>query len=128
MLLVDRVVDFKPGEWLKGYKNITINEDIFNGHFPQKPIFPGVLILEALAQASGLLGFKSTENLGNDLYLYAGVDKARFKQPVVPGDRMDMEVRFVKEKRGIWFFEGVASVDGKVACEAKFMCARRPSN
>ena len=125
MLLVDRVVDYEAGTWLKGYKNITFNEPVFTGHFPGKPIFPGVLILEALAQASGLLGFKTVGQLNNDLYLYAGVDKARFKRPVVPGDRMDLEVRLLKEKRGIWKFEGIASVDGKEACSAQFMCARR---
>ena len=124
-LLVDRVEDYVVGEWIKGYKNITFNEPVFTGHFPGKPIFPGVLILEALAQASGLLGFKTIGQESNDLYLYAGIDKARFKRPVVPGDRMDLEVRFLKEKRGIWKFAGVASVDGKEACSAEFMCARR---
>ena len=127
MLLIDRVVDFEAGKWLKGYKNITFNEDVFNGHFPDKRIFPGVMILEALAQASGVLGFKSVDNINNDLYLYAGIDKARFKRPIVPGDRMDMHVELVKEKRGIWVFKGVASVDGEEACTASFMCARRPA-
>lgn len=124
-LLVDRVEDYVVGEWIKGYKNITFNEPVFQGHFPGKPIFPGVLILEALAQASGLLGFKTIGQESNDLYLYAGIDKARFKMPVVPGDRMDLEVRFIKERRGIWKFEGIASVNGKEACTAEFMCARR---
>ena len=82
------------------------------------------MILEALAQVAGVLGFKTSGN-SDDLYLYAGVDKARFKIPVVPGDRMNMEVTLIKERRGIWKFHGIASVDGKVACEAEFMCAMR---
>lgn len=121
-LLLDRVVDYVPHESIRAYKNVTMNEDCFNGHFPGQPIFPGVLILEAMAQASGVLGFKSM-NSNDQLYLYAGIDKARFKQPVVPGDRLDIEVTVVKVKRNIWKFVGVASVDGKEACAAEFMCA-----
>ncbi|UAA39716.1 3-hydroxyacyl-ACP dehydratase FabZ [Paraneptunicella aestuarii] len=124
MLLVDRVTEVKLGESIKAYKNITFNEPCFTGHFPGKPIFPGVLILEALAQAAGILGFKTAGN-SDDLYLYAGIDKARFKRPVVPGDRLDFDVQFIKEKRGIWKFQGVASVDGNEACSAEFMCAMR---
>lgn len=123
-LLVDRVTDYTLYESIDAYKNITFNEPCFTGHFPGKPIFPGVLILEALAQVAGVLGFKSQGN-SDDLYLYAGIDKARFKMPVVPGDRLDMRVNLIKEKRGIWKFHGVASVDGKPACEAEFMCAMR---
>jgi 3-hydroxyacyl-[acyl-carrier-protein] dehydratase len=123
-LLVDRVTDYTLYESIDAYKNITFNEPCFTGHFPGKPIFPGVLILEALAQVAGVLGFKSQGN-SDDLYLYAGIDKARFKMPVVPGDRLDMRVNLIKEKRGIWKFHGVATVDGKVACEAEFMCAMR---
>ncbi len=121
-LLLDRVVDYVPNESIRAYKNVTMNEDCFNGHFPGQPIFPGVLILEAMAQASGVLGFKSMDS-NDQLYLYAGIDKARFKQPVVPGDRLDIEVTVVKVKRNIWKFVGVASVDGKEACAAEFMCA-----
>ncbi len=123
-LLIDRVTDYSLGESIKAYKNITINEPCFTGHFPGKPIFPGVLILEALAQVAGVLGFKTGGNT-DELYLYAGIDKARFKMPVVPGDRLDIDVVLVKEKRGIWKFRGVASVDGKEACVAEFMCAMR---
>ena len=123
-LLIDRVTDYSLGESIKAYKNITINEPCFTGHFPGKPIFPGVLILEALAQAAGVLGFKTAGN-NDELYLYAGIDNARFKLPVVPGDRLDFEVVLIKEKRGIWKFRGVASVDGKDACVAEFMCAMR---
>ena len=123
-LLVDRVTDMVLGESIEAYKNITFNEPCFTGHFPGKPIFPGVLILEALAQAAGVLGFKTVGN-SDDLYLYAGIDKARFKRPVVPGDRLDFSVKLIKEKRGIWKFSGVASVDGEEACSAEFMCAMR---
>ncbi|WP_425542563.1 3-hydroxyacyl-ACP dehydratase FabZ [Aliiglaciecola litoralis] len=124
MLLVDRVTECKLGESIKAYKNITINEPCFTGHFPGKPIFPGVLILEAMAQVAGVLGFKTAGN-SDELYLYAGIDNARFKMPVVPGDRLDFEISLIKEKRGIWKFRGVASVDGKDACVAEFMCAMR---
>lgn len=123
-LLVDRVTDYTLGESIKAYKNITFNEPCFTGHFPGQPIFPGVLILEAMAQAAGVLGFK-TIGKNDKLYLYAGVDNARFKRPVVPGDRMDIDVSLIKERRGVWKFKGVASVDGAEACSAEFMCAMR---
>lgn len=124
MLLVDRIVDYKVGEWIKGYKNITINEPQFPGHFPGKPIFPGVLILEAMAQTAGILGFKTGTD-PTSLYLYAGIDSARFKRPVFPGDRLDFDVKLLRVRSGIWKFEGVASVDGQEACTATFMCAMR---
>lgn len=124
MLLLDRVVDIELGKRIEAYKNITFNEPVFMGHFPGKPIFPGVMILEALAQAAGVLGFKTSGNT-DDLYLYAGIDKARFKRPVTPGDRLDLSVEFIKERRGIWKFQGVARVDGQEACTAEFMCAMR---
>lgn len=130
MLLVDRVIDYKVGETLHAIKNVTINEPIFTGHFPGKPVFPGVLILEAMAQATGLLGFKTIEaEKGevdpNELYLFAAIDKARFKKPVVPGDQIHFHVEFITEKRGIWKFRGQALVDGKLAASAEIMCARR---
>jgi 3-hydroxyacyl-[acyl-carrier-protein] dehydratase len=125
-LLIDRVTSYEEGKTLDGYKNITFNEPCFTGHFPGQPIFPGVLILEAMAQAAGVLGFKSVGNK-DGLYLYAGIDKARFKRPVVPGDRLDMHVELLKERRGIWKFSGVASVNGEEACSAEFMCAMRES-
>ena len=123
-LLVDRVTDYELGQSIKAYKNITFNEPCFTGHFPGQPIFPGVLILEALAQVAGVLGFKSMEKT-DKLYLFAGVDNARFKKPVVPGDKLEMEVELVKERRGIWKFKGVARVDGDEVCSSDFMCAMR---
>ena len=126
MLLVDRVVDFEPGKTLHAIKNVSINEPIFNGHFPNYAIFPGVLILEALAQATGILGFKTTEGRGEDeMYLFASIDNAKFKQPVVPGDTMHLHVEFIKERRGMWKYYGEARVDGKVVCSADLMCARK---
>lgn len=125
--LIDRVVSYKKGESLHAYKNITMNEPVFTGHFPGEPIFPGVLLLEAMAQATGLLGFKMMENDADkeEMYLFAGIDKARFKRQVIPGDRVDFHVNFVKERRGIWKFTGVAKVDGELAATAEIMCARR---
>jgi 3-hydroxyacyl-[acyl-carrier-protein] dehydratase len=126
MLLVDKVVDYQPGKWLHAVKNVSFNEPVFTGHFPDYSIFPGVLILEAMAQATGILGFKSTESSGEkEMYLFASIDKARFKKPVVPGDTMHLHVEFIKERRGMWKFYGEAKVDGKVVCSADLMCARR---
>ena len=130
MLLVDRVIDYKVGETLHAIKNVSINEPIFTGHFPGKPVFPGVLILEAMAQATGLLGFKTIEAENgevnpDELYLFAAIDNARFKHPVTPGDQIHFHVKFIKERRGIWKFSGEALVDGKLAASAEIMCARR---
>ena len=106
-------------------KNISVNEPCFTGHFPSEPILPGVLILEALAQAMGLLAFKTHELKGGELFYFAGIDEARFKRPVLPGDQMELNVQVIKERRGITAFTGIATVNGEVACEAKLMCARR---
>ncbi|AOW75960.1 MAG: 3-hydroxyacyl-[acyl-carrier-protein] dehydratase [Colwellia sp.] len=126
MLLVDRVLDYQPMKTLHAIKNVSINEPVFNGHFPDLPIFPGVMILEALAQATGLLGFKSTDGRDkNEMYLFASIDKAKFKKSVVPGDTMHLHVEFLKERRGMWKFYGEARVEGKVVCCAELMCARR---
>jgi len=126
-LLIDRVLDYKQGEFLRGYKNVTFNEPFFAGHFPQRPIMPGVMILESLAQATGLLAFRTVDRAANNdsLFFLVGIDKARFKRPVEPGDRLMLEVRFVNSKRGIWVFEGEATVDGKVAASAQIMCTER---
>lgn len=126
MLLVDRVLDYQPMKTLHAIKNVSINEPVFNGHFPELPIFPGVMILEALAQATGILGFKSTDGRAeNEMYLFASIDKAKFKKPVVPGDTIHLHVEFLKERRGMWKFYGEARVEGKVVCSAELMCARR---
>ena len=126
-LLIDRVTECIPGESLIGYKNVSYNEPYFTGHFPQRPVMPGVLILEALAQATGILAFRTLGRTPDDnsLYYFVGVDKARFKQPVEPGDQLVLSVKFIKEKRGIWKFVGEATVDGKVVCSADLMCAER---
>ncbi|MGL4268757.1 MAG: 3-hydroxyacyl-ACP dehydratase FabZ [Plesiomonas sp.] len=125
-LLIDRVLDYKEGEYLHALKNVSVNEPFFQGHFPQKKVFPGVLILEAMAQATGVLAFKTFgKPNGNELYYFAAIDNARFKRPVTPGDQMIFEVQFLKERRGIARFTGVAKVNGEVVCEADLMCARR---
>ncbi len=126
-LLIDRVLDYVPHKTLHAVKNITINEPIFTGHFPQAPIFPGVLILEAMAQATGLLAFKSSGKPDDsELYYFTAVDKARFRKPAVPGDVLNIHVELHKERRGIGKFTGTAMVDGQIVCEAELMCARRP--
>lgn len=126
-LLVDRVLELREGEYIRAYKNITTNEEVFNGHFPQAPIFPGVMIIEAMAQASGILGFKTIGKTPQDgsVYLFAGADKVRFRRQVVPGDRLELEATVVSEKRGIWKFDCKASVDGQLAASATIMCADR---
>ncbi|PMH41287.1 3-hydroxyacyl-[acyl-carrier-protein] dehydratase FabZ [Vibrio sp. 10N.286.49.B3] len=125
-LLVDRVTNFEEGKHLSAIKNVSVNEPQFTGHFPQMPVFPGVLILEAMAQATGLLAFKSFgAPAENELYYFASVDKAKFRKPVVPGDQLIIEVEFLKERRGIAQFNGVAKVDGTVVCSAELKCARR---
>ncbi|GGP63743.1 3-hydroxyacyl-ACP dehydratase FabZ [Shewanella saliphila] len=126
-LLIDRVVDFTKGEQLHAIKNVTINEPFFQGHFPIQPVMPGVLILEAMAQATGLLAFKtmSTEPSPDVLYYFAGIDKARFKRVVEPGDQIHFHVKMIKERRGIGVFIGEALVDGELVCSAEIMCARR---
>ena len=126
-LLVDRVVEFHERQSLVGIKNVTVNEPFFQGHFPGKPVMPGVLILEALAQATGLLAFR-TGNRGaerDSLYYLVGIDKARFKQPVEPGDQLRLSVELIKTRRGIWVFDTEATVDGKTAATAEIMCTER---
>jgi len=125
-LLIDRVVAFEKDRALTGLKNVTANEPIFTGHFPQAPVYPGVLVLESLAQASALLAFKSLGGYPppETLYLLVGIDKARFKQQIVPGDQIVLEVEVIKEKRGIWKFDAKATVDGNLACAAEVMIAK----
>ena len=126
-LLVDRVLECKKGESLVAIKNVTINEPFFPGHFPHRPVMPGVMILEALAQATGLLAFETAGTAPEDgmLYYFVGIDSARFRKPVEPGDQLRMEVKLLKQSRGIWKFEACAYVDGEVVCDANLMCAAR---
>lgn len=126
-LLVDKVLDFEPGKSLTAVKNVTINEPFFQGHFPHIPVMPGVLIMEALAQATGILSFKTTGKLPTDdsLYYFVGIDKARFRKPVVPGDQLILEVELERRKRDIWKFKGRALVDGKLVASADLMCAEK---
>lgn len=126
-LLIDRVIEMENNKRLVALKNVTINEPFFQGHFPVKPVMPGVLIIEAMAQATGLLAMASNPEdiTGNSLYYFVGIDKARFKRQVVPGDQLRFEVEFHKKKRDIWFFSGTATVDGQLAAAADVMCASR---
>ena len=126
-LLIDRVIELKENDHIVAYKNITANEDIFNGHFPQAPIFPGVMIVEAMAQAAGILGFKSMGTTPQDgsVYLFAGADKVRFRRQVIPGDRLTLKATVISAKSGIWKFECEASVDGELAASATILCADR---
>lgn len=125
-LLIDRVLEIKEGESIIALKNVTMNETFFVGHFPDKPVMPGVLILEAMAQAAGVLAYKSTNTFAKDgtLYLFAGIDKARFRRVVEPGDQLRLEIKLARVKREIWKLEGTAHVDGKLACSAELTCAR----
>jgi 3-hydroxyacyl-[acyl-carrier-protein] dehydratase len=121
------VVEQVNGKYIKAYKNVTFNEPFFTGHFPQKPIMPGVLILEALAQASGILAFGSVGKTPaqGSLYYLVGIDNARFKQPVMPGDRLDLYVEMTRNMRGIYKFTAEASVEGRVVAQAELMCTER---
>jgi len=126
-LLVDRVVEIVAGESILAYKNISVNEPFFNGHFPEKPIFPGVLLLEAMAQTAGILGFY-TQNKTIDhgsTYYFAGADDLRFKRACVPGDRVMLRAAVLSQRRGIWKFDVSAEVDGELAAAATILCADR---
>ncbi len=126
-LLVDRVLELVPGEHVLALKNVTMNEPFFPGHFPHHPVMPGVLIIEALAQAAGLLAFRSSgKEAGPDTVIYfVGIDNARFKRPVLPGDQLRLAARITRNTRGIWKFEARALVEGQTACEAELMCTLR---
>ncbi len=127
LLLVDRVLELVPGEFVTAVKNVTMNEPFFPGHFPHHPIMPGVLIIESLAQAAGLLAFKSSgKEAGADSVIYfVGIDNARFKRPVVPGDQLRLEARITRHTRGIWKFDAKALVEGQLVCGAELMCTLR---
>jgi 3-hydroxyacyl-[acyl-carrier-protein] dehydratase len=126
-LLVDRVEELVPGERIHAYKNVTINEEFFTGHFPHYPVMPGVLIIEALAQAAGVLSFKTMEQAPSEdtVIFFVGIDDARFKRPVVPGDRLDLHVTIERCVRGVWKYKAKALVGEQVAAEANLMCALR---
>jgi 3-hydroxyacyl-[acyl-carrier-protein] dehydratase len=126
-LLVDRVVEVHAGESIIAYKNLSINEPFFDGHFPDKPIFPGVLLLEAMAQAAGILGFYSQGKTNDDgsTYYFAGADNLRFKRTCVPGDRVMLRASVVSQRRGIWKFDVSSDVDGELAASATILCADR---
>lgn len=126
-LLVDRVLELVPNEKVVAIKNVSMNEPHFPGHFPHHPVMPGVLIIEAMAQAAGLLAFRSSgkETTENSVIYFVGIDNARFKRPVVPGDQLRLEAKITKHMRGIWKFEARAMVGEQLACEAELMCTLR---
>lgn len=121
-LLVDRVIEMEEGKSITGYKNITVNEQFFNGHFPEEPVMPGVLILEAIAQV-GAIAILSKEEFKGKIPLFAGADKVRFRQKVVPGDRLELSCEIVKLRGPVGIGKGIAKVDGKKVCEAEIMFA-----
>ena len=127
ILLVDRVLSLEKDKCIQALKNVSINEPYFVGHFPNRPVMPGVLILEAMAQAAALLSFASAGKPldDNTIYYFAGIDAARFKRPVEPGDQLILDVELMRQKSGIYKFKGVARVADAVACEAELMCTMR---
>ncbi len=128
-LMIDKVVEYEAGDRLLAVKNVSYNEPHFTGHFPHNPIMPGVLIIEALAQATGLLSMKTLTDRGEDFgeYYLVRIDNARFKQSVVPGDQLMLEAVYKKNRRNIWSFSTTAYVDGKVVVSADIMCASKDS-
>ncbi|HXF66005.1 MAG TPA: 3-hydroxyacyl-ACP dehydratase FabZ [Burkholderiales bacterium] len=126
-LLIDRVLACEPGKSIQAVKNVTINEPFFGGHFPHHPVMPGVLILEALAQAAAILSFRTGNHKAdrNSVYYFVGIDHARFKRPVRPGDVLALDVTLKRHARGMWIFDAVARVDGAVVTEAELMCTIR---
>lgn len=126
-LLVDRVTSIEPGKSIKGFKNVTVNEPFFAGHFPGHPIMPGVLLVEAMAQIAGILAFKTRGQKPSEGFLYylVGADRTRFKRPVRPGDRLDLEAAIMNEHRFMVKFDCKAFVEGQLACSSEVMCARQ---
>jgi 3-hydroxyacyl-[acyl-carrier-protein] dehydratase len=127
IILVDRVLEIEKGKRILALKNVSINEPVFMGHFPHYPVMPGVLIVEAMAQAAAILAFVSLEKPASkdSIYLFAGIDGARFKRPVGPGDQLHLEAVLMREKNGIGKFSGKATVDGQLVAEAELLCAYR---
>ncbi len=130
LLLVDRVLDWESGKSIAAIKNVTINEEFFVGHFPHKPVMPGVLTIEALAQTAALLAFLTTGQKPDDnaVVYFVGIDGARFKRPVEPGDQLKMQVEILRQARGIWKFHAKATVDDQLVVEAELMCTMRSIN
>ncbi len=126
-LLIDRVISCEPGKKIVAMKNVTINEPFFSGHFPHYPVMPGVLIIEALAQAAAILSFRTKSHKADDksVYYFVGIDQARFKRPVVPGDTLVLEAELKRHARNMWIFACVARVNDAVATEAEIMCTFR---
>jgi len=123
-LLVDRILAITPEKDIVGLKNVTINEPFFQGHFPERPVMPGVLILEGMAQVGGILAFYSEpENIGKKVLYFVGIDKARFRQPVTPGDQIHFKLELLKRRRGIWQMAAQALVDDKLVAEAELMAS-----
>ncbi len=123
-LLVDRVTSFESGVGIEAYKNVTINEGFFQGHFPGQPIMPGVLILEALAQAGGIFVVKTLDlDSADKLFLFTGIDEAKFRRPVVPGDRLELSAKVIRHKMNIWKMQGRATVDGELVAQGIFSAA-----
>ncbi len=126
-LMIDRVLSFEFGKELVALKNVTINEPFFPGHYPHHPVMPGVMIIEAMAQAAALLTFSSVEEKpgSETVYYFVGIDGARFKRPVVPGDQLILKATILRVSRGLWKFAVIAEVDGQLAAEAEIMCTMR---
>lgn len=123
-VMVDRILSLTLGEEIVGLKNVTINEPFFQGHFPARPVMPGVLILEGMAQVGGIMAFYANpETIGKKLLFFAGIDKARFRKPVVPGDQLIFTLKLLKQKRGLMVMSAVAVVDGQVVAEAELMAS-----
>ena len=121
ILLVDRILDFEPGQWIRGLRNISYSEQVFQGHFPSRPVFPGVYILEAMAQTGGCLLLQDIEDRARKVIYFMGIDGAKFRKPVLPGDQLVMEVKVVQLKGRICKMRGEAFVDGQKVAEAEFM-------
>ena len=126
-LLIDRVLSYEPGKDIVALKNVSINEPFFGGHFPHHPVMPGVLTVEAMAQAAAILVFKTLGTKPDDksVYYFVGIDGARFKKPVIAGDQLILKVSFLRNLRGLWKFAATAEVDGQVVSEAELMCTVR---
>lgn len=131
-LLLDRILEVEAGSHIIALKNVSINEPFFQGHFPSKPVMPGVLVIEAMAQAAGILGIKSVKkDLGlpdepeeDGIYFFVGIDKARFRQTVIPGDQIILTVKIIRSRRGIWSFDATAHVGERLVCDASIMCTQ----